>query len=163
MYFHCFVKVCPIANESTCSLSTVGTWFIIVWQSFKVTGTTNTCSASGVSDPTRRRRDTTNQTNPIDIVGPAIQGWFSKERDFNKENTLKTMIKAKWSQQSIVEKPIEQILFAWKQKRQCRTQFYSLLNSSFFYWFFYSEVYSFISRIIVFTPEIRIINVQLLV
>ena len=45
MYFHCFAKVCTIANEATCSTSTV-------------TGTAITsCAATPVAAPTRRRRD----------------------------------------------------------------------------------------------------------
>ena len=43
-----------------------------------MTGSTNTCSASTVADPTRRKRSKLNETNldPIDIAGPAIQGLF---------------------------------------------------------------------------------------
>jgi len=51
MYFHCYVKVCPIADEATCS-------------KFLLDGTTATaCSASAMTAPARKRR----QANESDL------------------------------------------------------------------------------------------------
>ena len=63
MYFHCFVKVCPIADEATCSTKTV-------------TGTAITsCPAGSVpATPQRRRRDTSEaDSGAIDLNATVVQ------------------------------------------------------------------------------------------
>ena len=88
MYFHCFVKICPIENEASCSLSTVcyivQTLYFMI---FQVTGTINTCSGSSTAG--RRRSKTLNETSlaTVDIAGPAIAGLFST--DFNLMPNIK--------------------------------------------------------------------------
>ena len=39
-----------------------------------MTGTANSCSTSGLSDPNRRKSQTPGQSNSIDVVGPGIEG-----------------------------------------------------------------------------------------
>ena len=60
IYYHCFVKVCPIANEATCSKKLVSQKVKTLGdRKIKLDGVTNTdCSSiATVSDPTRKRRE----------------------------------------------------------------------------------------------------------
>ena len=62
MYFHCFVKVCPIADETTCSTKTV-------------TGTAISACPAGVvpATPQRRRRDADADSGAIDLNATVVK------------------------------------------------------------------------------------------
>ena len=71
MYFHCFVKVCNVADEATCSKTTV-------------TGAVNACSATAPGVPTRRRRDTSDADSAIDFNTPVVKVRVKRIHDENK-------------------------------------------------------------------------------
>lgn len=58
IYYHCFVKVCDKAAKTTCSTTTLS-------------GTANTCSATAFTNPSRKRRGTT-EGNGSDIASTKI-------------------------------------------------------------------------------------------
>ena len=60
MYFHCFIKVCPIADEATCSTTLLD-------------GTTAvSCTSYPVNVPARRRRDNFDGL-PIDFTAKVVK------------------------------------------------------------------------------------------
>merc|ERR1712048_1104074 len=62
MYFHCYVKVCPIADEATCSKTLLD-------------GTTNTnCAATAMLAPARKRRQANESgvADAYDLAAPAV-------------------------------------------------------------------------------------------
>ena len=81
MYFHCSVKVCPIQDESTCSLSTViFFWKSHLWikTSHQITGEKSTCPVSSLPGPIRRKELNEN-FQQLDFTGSVIKGRFRSD------------------------------------------------------------------------------------